>query len=299
MTTDPLPSWNDGPTKDTLVDLLHGVADIDPARRVAVFDNDGTLWCEKPNYTQFDFLVGELLEAVATTPELRVRPEYAALLDGDAEAMHAVGLIPIAHALVELSRGMGPEAFDQRVRAFFDNAVHASGRSYRALTYAPMVELLDALRDAGITPFLVTGGGAEFVRAVCEELYAIPQWHVVGTTVTYDVDDVEGVPVLRRTAQVLGDPNEGDAKVSNIRLHLGTRPILAAGNSAGDARMLDYVLGADGDGVALLVDHDDDEREYAYESVAGTFEAEPVLETARRRGWTVASMRNDWNRMFE
>jgi phosphoserine phosphatase len=299
MSSDPLPSWNDGPTKNTLVDLLHGVADIDPARRVAVFDNDGTLWCEKPNYTQFDFLVGELREAVAKAPELRTRPEYAALLDGDAEAMHAVGLIPIALALVELSAGMGPEAFDQRVRAFFDNAVHASGRSYRALTYAPMVELLDALRDVGITPFLVTGGGVEFVRAVCEDLYDIPQWHVVGTTVTYDVDDVDGVPVLRRTAQVLGDPNEGDAKVSNIRLHLGTRPILAAGNSAGDARMLDYSLGADGDGIALLVDHDDDEREYAYESVAGTFEAEPVLETARRRGWTVASMRNDWNRMFD
>jgi phosphoserine phosphatase len=295
---DPLPSWRDGAAKTTLLDLIRHIDDVDPARRVAVFDNDGTLWCEKPNYLQLDFFVWHLRDEVGRRPELADRPEYRAVLDGDHEALGSLGIVPVALALVELFDGASPEAFDQRVRTFFAEAEHPSGRPYLSMTYRPMVELLDSLRAAGVVPFIVSGGGTEFVRTVGEDLYGIPPWHVVGTAVTYTVDDVDGVPTLHRTARVLGEADEGDVKVSNIRLHLGTRPILAAGNSAGDARMLDYVLGRDGDGVALLVDHDDADREYAYESVAGTFEGEPVLQTAARRQWTVASMRDDWAEVF-
>ena len=298
MNADPLPSWRDGLPKQTLLDLLDRVDDVDPARRVAVFDNDGTLWCEKPNYLQLDFLVAQLHDEIGRRPELADRPEYRAVLDGDREAISALGLVRVALALVELFEGTAPDVFDQRVRAFFAEAHHTSGRRYPELTYRPMIELVDALRAVGVVPFIVSGGGTEFMRAVCQELYGIPPWHVVGTAVTYVVGDADGVPTLRRTSHVLGDANEGDVKVSNVRLHLGTRPILAAGNSAGDARMLDYVLGADRDGVALLVNHDDTEREYAYESVAGTFDAAPVLETAARRQWTVASMRDDWTQVF-
>lgn len=298
MIDDPLPSWREGDVKATLLGLLDRVADIDPLERVAVFDNDGTLWCEKPNYQQLDFFVAELRARTAHDADLGQRAEYRALLDGDGDAIASMGVVRVALALVELFDGMTPEDFDERIRAFFSGALHPSGRTYRSLVYLPMVELVDALRSAGIIPFIVTGGGTEFVRAVSLDLYGIPPWHVVGTTVTYAVDDVDGVPTLRRTARVLGDANEGDAKVSNIRLHLGTRPILAAGNSAGDARMLDYVQGGDRGGVTLLVSHDDAEREYQYESVAGTFDAEPVLATATRRRWTVASMRDDWLRVF-
>lgn len=298
MSADLLPSWVDGPSKQALLDLLTHVDEVDPVRRVAVLDNDGTLWCEKPAYIQFDFLVHELRGDVIRSPEHADRPEYRALLEGDDAAVRDMGLLRIALALIELFDDVAPEAFDRRIRDFFATATHPSGQSYGELVYRPMLELLDALRTAEVTPFIVTGGGTEFVRAVSQELYGIPPWHVVGTTVTYRVEDADGVPVLRRTADVLGRPDEGDVKVSNIRLHLGTRPILAAGNSAGDARMLDYALGTDGDGLALLIDHDDADREYAYASVAGTFDAEPVLETAARRQWTVASMREDWATVF-
>jgi phosphoserine phosphatase len=296
--SDPLPSWRDGPTKQAILGLLDRVDEIAPGRRVAVFDNDGTLWCEKPNYIQLDFLVAELRAGVAQTPELVQRPEYRAVLERDKEALGSLGIARVASTLIELFDGIAPEVFDERVRAFFASAQHVSGRPYPQLVYQPMVELIQALRAVGVVTYIVSGGGTEFVRAVSNDLYGIPAWHVVGTTITYDVDDVDGVPTLRRTARILGDPNEGDVKVSNMRLHLGTRPIVAGGNSAGDARMLDYVQGADRDGLALLVDHDDAGREYAYASVAGTFDAEPILETAARRQWAVVSMRDDWTQVF-
>ncbi len=295
---DLLPSWHDSDARRTIVDLLDDIDQVEPSRRVAVFDNDGTLWCERPAYPQLDFLVRELRRAMAVRPGLADRPEYRALLDGDAAAQAELGLVPIALALIEVFDGEAPAVFGRRVRDFFDTETHPSGRPYRAITYRPMIELLDALRAVGVTPFIVTGGGTEFVRAVSHDLYDIPPWHIVGTTVVHDVDDVDGLPVLHRTARVLGDANEGDVKVANIQLHLGTRPILAAGNSAGDARMLEHALGQDRDGVALLVDHDDAHREYAYESRAATFEATPVLETAAIRGWTVTSMRDDWTTVF-
>lgn len=297
-TEDPLPSWQDGEARTALLDLLARVAEVPPDRRVAVLDNDGTLWTERPSYVQQDFLVAELHRRAGADPGLRDREEYAAVLDGDMAAVEEMGRLRVAGALVELGSGTSPEDYERRVRDFFDTATHPTGRSYRAVVYRPMVELLGALRRAGITPVIVSGGGVEFVRAVSSDLYGIPPWHVLGSTVTYEVADVDGVPTLVRTGSLFGDVNEGDAKVANIRLHLGTRPVLAAGNSAGDARMLDYVQGADGDGLALLVHHDDDEREEAYESVAASFDAEPVLDTAAHRGWTVASMRDDWRHVF-
>lgn len=297
-TRDRLPSWRPGRTREALLDLLDSVDEVDPARRVAVFDNDGTLWCERPHYPQFDFLVAELRARAASDRSVQERPEYGALLDGDAPRLAELGLVRVALALVELFDGMTPTAFETQVRAFFDRARHPTGRSYRQLAYVPMLELIAALRQVGITPVIATGGGAEFVRAISHDLYGIPPWHVIGTTVTYQVEDRDGVPNPRRTATLLGEANEGAQKVANLHLHLGTRPVLAAGNSAGDAQMLDYVQGADGDGLALLLDHDDPEREFRYDSRAGTFEAEPVMVTAARRGWAVVSMRDDWRVVF-
>jgi len=262
-----------------------------------VLDNDGTLWTEKPGYTQFGFLVAELRAAVADDHGLADRSEYAAVLSGDAARIGALGVARVAGALVEVLAARTPEWFEQRVREFM-HTEHPSGRPYSATTYQPMLELLDALRVAGITPFIVTGGGTDFVRAVSEELYAIPPWHVVGSTIMHEViEGHDGAPRLQRTATLLGEANEGDTKVANLQLHLGVRPVLAAGNSAGDARMLEYTTAGDG-GLAVLVDHDDADREYAYVSEAATIEAEPVLDTAAREGWTVVSMRNDWTTVF-
>ena len=264
-----------------------------------MFDNDGTLWCEKPNYTQLDFFVAELRRAVGDRAELGKRPEYAAILDGDRAAMADLGLERLALALLELFAGLRPEEFEERARAFIMKANHPElGFPYANAIYQPMLELLELLRAHSFSTFIVSGGGTEFVRAVSRDLYGIDPEGVVGTLVIYEFVRQDGVPTLIRTARLQGEANEGATKISNIQVHLGRRPILAGGNSAGDAEMLEYAA-AGNPGLGLLVDHDDSEREYQYASEAGTFEAsEPIVETARRLGWTVASMRRDWQQIF-
>jgi len=295
-----LPSWRDGATRDAVTGFLAAATALPPAERVAVFDNDGTLWCEKPNYIQLDFLVGELIQAVEAQPRLADRAEYRAVLEGDSAAMAAMGLEHIAFSLIELCDGITPEEFDERVRRFFDLARHPErGVPYSGMRYQPMLELIDALRAIDFSVFVVSGGGTEFVRAVSEQLYGVAPEGVVGTQVAYRLDNEDGRPQLIRTTELVGDPNEGQAKIQSIQRVLGRRPILAGGNSAGDAEMLEYATANDGPSLALLVDHDDAEREYAYEGVAGTFDAaEPITVTASRLGWTVISIETDWDRVF-
>jgi phosphoserine phosphatase len=299
---DPLPSWVDGATKRKVLDFLTASAEVPPEERVAVFDNDGTLWCEKPNYPQLEFLLGELSRAVAADPALAGRAEYRALLEGDLAAQSDLGLERIAVALVELCAGIEPHEFDHSVRAFFETARHRDrGVPLREIRYQPMLELLGQLRLAGFDVFVVTGGGTEFVRAIGMDFYGVSPERVVGTRASYDfVRDADGRARLVRNAQlVASDANEGAAKVVNIQRELGRRPIFAAGNSPGDAEMLDYALdytvATGGPSLALLVDHDDAEREYRYEGVAATFEtAGSFVDMATAHGWTIASMRNDW-----
>lgn len=297
---DLLPSWRPGPTRSAVVDFLAAADRIDLDRRVAVFDNDGTLWCEKPRYVQLDFLVHELAAAVERRPELTAVAEYAAVLSGDREAMAAMGLERVAMALVDLFTGLDPEAFDARVRRFLATTIHPElGVPYQRTVYRPMIELLHAMRASGFSTYIVTGGGTEFVRAISRQLYGIEPEGIVGTLVAYDVVRTDGRLGLVRTNEVHGEVNEGEAKVANLQQALGRRPIFAAGNSIGDGAMLEYATAAAGPTMAVLIDHDDEEREYAYESEAATFEAaEPVTTTASRLGWTVVSMRRDWERIF-
>jgi phosphoserine phosphatase len=302
MTTDPLPSWNDGTTKQALVDFLAAARDVPVVERVAVLDNDGTLWCEKPNYPQLEFLLGELARAVGADPSLARREEYRALIEGDTVAQSELGLERIAVALIELCAGISPEEFDAGVRAFFAAARHRDrGVPFAELRYQPMLELLDELRRAEFDVFIVTGGGTEFVRAISHEFYGIPPERIVGTRASYDfVRLADGrAGLLRNSDLVAADANEGAAKVINIQRELGRRPIFAAGNSPGDTEMLDYAMAAHGPTLALLVDHDDADREYAYEGVAATFDAAgSFLDTAAAQGWTVASMRDDWATVY-
>jgi phosphoglycolate phosphatase-like HAD superfamily hydrolase len=295
-----LPSWRPGPTREAVVAFLDASGGIPPDDRVAVFDNDGTLWCEKPRYVQLDFFVAELARAVADRPGLADRPEYAALLGGDHAAMAELGLPRIAFALVELCEGIGPDEFDDRVRRFVAGARHPDrGVPLAATRYGPMLELLDELRRRRFCIFVVTGGGTEFVRAIAQELYGVPTEAVVGSQVGYELVRVGGLPTLRRTSELFGEVNEGAAKIANIQRLIGRRPVLGAGNSPGDREMLEYVVAADGPTLALLVDHDDAEREYEYRGEAGSFDSdESITDVAARSGWTVISMRDDWSRIF-
>jgi phosphoserine phosphatase len=301
MTDDLLPSWHDGETRSALLDFLAAADEIRPEHRLAVFDNDGTLWCEKPRYTQMDFFVWELRHAVQDRPALRAVPEYEALLDGDVHAAEALGLERIALALVALFEFMEPRSFEDRVQAFFDETRHPdSGRRYDQMIYQPMLELLRALESKGFTNAISTGGGTEFVRAISKRVYDIDQERVVGTLVTYVVVHQGDRPVLVRTNRPHeGEANEGEAKIANIQMGLGRRPAFAAGNSPGDAAMLEHTQDKEGPSLALVVNHDDAEREYAYESEAGTFDSqESIVDQATRLGWTQASMLNDWATIF-
>jgi phosphoserine phosphatase len=272
-----LDSWNDGPVRTAILDfVVDASANTAPADRVAVFDNDGTLWCERPAYIQ-EFYIRD---------QLAKRPDLAGL--------------PTVQAVLALDEGKTTDEFTTAAREWLRGFQHPRFEvPFGQLTYRPMHELLELLRAHDFSVFVITGGGVEFVRAIGEELYDVAPDNVVGSAVQVDFERRDGTVVLVRKAALLGPPNEGEPKVVNIHAHIGRRPIFVAGNSAGDREMLEYAHTGPLPSLCLVIDHDDDEREYAYESKAVTdADAEPILETAERFGWTVVSMRDDWSRVF-
>ncbi len=295
-----LESWNDGPTKSAIVDFVRRVTTdgpdyVAPQDRIAVFDNDGTLWCEKPAYIQLDFLVRRLAEQVAADPALADRKPYAAAASGDlawfgnAVTKHYQGddsdLKVLGAAMLSAHSGITVEEHAARVTAFFADAPHPTlGRPYTACGYLPMIELLRYLEANGFTCYIASGGGRDFMRPVTAAMYGIPPERVVGSSVALQYQDGE----LLTTAQpeFLDD---GPIKPVRIWGRIGRRPIFAAGNSNGDIEMLEYARG-----FRMLVLHDDAEREFDY--VAG---AERALELAKTEGWTVASMQSDWAAVFD
>ncbi|WP_280834277.1 HAD family hydrolase [Mycolicibacterium frederiksbergense] len=291
-----LASWVDGPTKSAIIDFVgHVSTEIAPEERVAVFDNDGTLWCERPAYVQLDFLVRRLAEQVGTDPTLAAKQPYIAAAAGDlgwfgdAVTKHYNGddsaLTVLAGAILSAYQGLTVEEHAERVRAFFAEAQHPSlDRPYLACGYAPMVELLRFLEDNGFTNYIASGGGRDFMRPVTTQMYGIPPERVIGSSVGLDFKD--GDLLTTANPEFLDD---GPVKPVRIWDRVGRRPILAAGNSNGDIEMLQYTQG-----LRLLVRHDDAEREFAYS--AG---AEKALQQADEHGWTVASMRDDWVRIFD
>ena len=240
-------------------------------------------------------------QSVSQDPALARQPEFAALISHDQVAIGELGLERIALALAGLCNGLTPEEFTALVRDFMSRAMHPTlDRPLRANTYQPMLELLQALRELDFALAVVTGGGTEFVRALSQDLYAVAPERVVGTLIEYDYSDAAGRPVLTRTSRLVGGANEGPVKVSNIQTQLGRRPILAAGNSGGDRQMLEWAATGAGPTLALLVDHDDDDREFRYLSAGETVaEEEPITAVGDRQGWTVVSMANDWASVFE
>lgn len=295
-----LPSWRPGPTRDALLSFLASSRDLAEEDRVAVFDNDGTLWCEQPQFVQLGFFLHELATAVAQEPALGERPEYAAALAWDTRALGALGLERVGLALAELFAGQSPDAFAARARAYVEAAEHPTlSRRWRDAVYQPMLELLDALTAHGFSNFIVTGGGTEFVRAIGWNLYRVPAERVVGTHIGYEYLVGEDGPALVRTATLSGEVNEGAAKVRLIQQHVGRRPAFAAGNSAGDVEMLLWTSTGAGPSLSLVVEHDDAEREFAYEgSEASTGRRVAMRGLGQREGWTVASIRDDWATVF-
>ena len=283
-----LPSWQPGATREAIEVFLDSAEMLPEERRVAVFDVDGTLWCERPHNPQLEFLVAELRGAVAGRPELAGRAEYRAVLEWDRAAIARLGAVNVMLALNELHAGLTPEEFDARVLTWFGATFHPDkGVPWSQTRYRPMLELIAELRARHFSVYLATGIGTEFVRVVSQRFFGVSPEGVAGAQVGYELDHGLGVPRMLRTREIVGDPNEGAAKVTNIARSLGRRPIFAAGSNIGDAEVLEYTAAAEGPSLALFVQHDDAQREYAY---AGGVTA--------GEGWAMASMKGDWSTIF-
>ena len=296
-----LDTWANGPTKSAIIDFVDRVTSeggpdyVAPHERVAVFDNDGTLWCEKPMYIQLDFLIRRFAEQADADPSLLERQPYKAAAEGDlkwfgeAVTKHYQGddsdVKPLVGAILTAHHEISVEEHRERVSAFFDATKHPTlGRPYTACGYLPMVDLLRYLEENGFTCYIVSGGGRDFMRPITSQLYGIPPERVVGSSVGLDYRD--GQLFTTSQPEFLDD---GPMKPVRLWSRIGRRPILAAGNSNGDIEMLEFTSG-----MRLLILHDDADREFDY-----TAGAEKALAQAAKDGWTVVSMRDDWTRVFD
>jgi phosphoglycolate phosphatase-like HAD superfamily hydrolase len=309
--SDPLPSWNDGAAKKAIVEFVRATTDkespkfVPPEARIATFDQDGTLWVEHPMYTQVVYCLNRVPAVVKAKPELAKVEPFKTVLSGNHEAIAKLSMDDLSKILEATLTGMSVDEFKAEVKKWLEQAKHPRWkRPYTELTYLPMIELLKYLRSNGYTPYIVTGGGQDFVRVYAEQVYGIPPEHVVGSAGgTRYAYDKNGLPFLTKEPRLLlNDNNAG--KPEGIHLMIGRRPYAAFGNSTGDRQMLEYTRAGDGARLAMLVLHDDDKREYAYgpaqglpSSKVGTF-TQALYDEATKQGWSVVSMKNDWKRIF-
>jgi phosphoglycolate phosphatase-like HAD superfamily hydrolase len=298
-----LPSWNEGDAKARIVSFVQAVTDekgkdyVPPAERIAVFDNDGTLWSEQPLYFQFVFLLDQVKAAAPAHPEWKSNPAFKALMARDQAALAAqqkqlMQLVAVANS------GMSVDAYDQTIRAWLAKARHPKfNRPYTELVYQPQVELLAYLRANGFKTYIVSGGTIEFMRPWVEKAYGVPPEQVIGSSqlVKYELRD--GKPTLTRQPK-LDFVDDGPGKPVGIYRYIGRRPILAFGNSDGDQQMLQYTAANTDPHLALLVHHDDAEREFAYDRQSKIGRLDKAWDEAVTDGWVVVSMKNDWNTIF-
>ncbi|NIV36602.1 MAG: haloacid dehalogenase-like hydrolase [Anaerolineae bacterium] len=304
-----LPSWTDTPTKKAIQDFVDSVTDeggpdyVPPSERIAVFDNDGTLWCEKPMYIQLDYLLRSLAAQAEGDPSLRSKQPWQAAREkdftwlGGAVTKHYQGddgdLHILLGGILTLSEGQAVERVEADARRFIENERHpALDLPYRDCIYQPMLELLRYLEANGFINYIVSGGGRDFMRGFARDLYGIPRERVIGSTVAYRYVEGEDGGTIEQRAE-LDVIDDGPGKPVQIWNLIGRRPILAAGNSNGDLPMMAFAGGPSLPALCLLVVHDDADREFDY--IAG---AEKVISTAQAQGWTTISMRDDWSRVF-
>jgi phosphoglycolate phosphatase-like HAD superfamily hydrolase len=302
--TDLLPSWNEGKAKQDIVAFVERVTEqggadfVAEAERIAVFDNDGTLWAEQPLYFQLLFALDRVKLLAPQHPEWSSQVPFASLLKGDVQAALAGGEPAIMQIIMATHSGMTSEEFDRIVRDWVASARHPkTGRLYTEMVYQPMLELLTYLRANGFRTFIVSGGGIDFMRPWTEEIYGIPPEQVVGSSGKTNFEIRDGIPVLMRLPEInFIDDKAG--KPVGIHQHIGRRPIAAFGNSDGDLQMLQWTCSGASPRFCLYVHHTDAEREWAYDRQSSIGRLDKGLDAASDSGWTVVDMKNDWNRIF-
>jgi len=303
--SDPLPSWNDGPAKQSIIDFVvrvtkSGDAEYVPeARRVAVFDNDGTLWAEQPIYFQVAYAMDEVKKMSGSHPEWKDKQPFEAVLDGDHKALAAAGEHGLLEIMAATHSGMTTDTYNKSVVEWLRDARHPRfDRPYTDLVYQPMLEVLSYLRANGFKTFIVSGGGVEFMRRFADKSYGIPPEQVVGSSgvVKFELSADGKAELIKEPKVEFID--DGPGKPVGINRFIGRQPIFAFGNSDGDQQMLEYTASGDGARFMGLVHHTDGVREWAYDRDSKIGKLDKALDEATAKGWTVVDMKNDWKQIF-
>lgn len=302
--TDPLPSWNDGPSRQAIIDFVtktttEGSADFIPVSdRIACFDNDGTLWNEYPVYAQFMFTFDRIRSMTTNHPEWRNEQPFKALLEGDMKQVWASSMDDLLKLVAAAQAETTTDEFAQAVSTWMDTAVNPNtGRHYNEMTYLPMIELLRYLRENGYKTFIISGSGIDFMRPWTEETYGIPPEQVVGSSYVVTYEERERNPVLFRHPEIFFvDDKEG--KPVGIHQHIGKRPVFTAGNSDGDYAMLQWTSTGPGPRFGMIIHHTDSIREAAYDSLSSIGHLQKGLTDAAKYNWVVVDMKEDWKVIY-
>ena len=299
-----LPSWNDGTSRQAIVEFVTKVTTeggegfVKQEERIAVFDNDGTLWSEQPFYFQLGFMLDRVKALAPQHPEWAEKEPFKSVLAGDLKGIAKSGEKGIVELGMETHAGMTTDEFTKIVTDWYASARHPkTGKPYNEMTFLPMRELLDYLRANGFKTYIVSGGGIEFMRPVTQDAYGIPPEQVIGSTIATEYALDGDIPVLNRLPKI-DFIDDGPGKPVGINKFIGRRPIFVAGNSDGDYEMLRWVTGGPTKGFGMIVHHTDAEREYAYDRQSEFGKLDKAWTEAESRGWTVVDMKNDWKRIY-
>ncbi|NWK56964.1 haloacid dehalogenase-like hydrolase [Verrucomicrobiaceae bacterium N1E253] len=304
LQADPLPSWNKSASKNSIIDFVNkttteGSKDyVVPAKRIAVFDNDGTLWGEQPMYFQAIFIFDRIKALAPQHPEWKNKEPFASVLKGDTKTALSGGHKAILEMAMATHAGVTTEEFNQSVRDWLATARHpTTNRPYHEMIYQPMLEVLTYLRANGFKTFIVSGGGIDFIRVFAEETYGIPPEQVMGSSIKAVYEIRNGKPTLTKLPE-LNFIDDKAGKPVGIHQHIGRRPIAAFGNSDGDFEMLEWTTAGSGLRLGVYVHHDDAKREWQYDSPSHIGQLKRGLVEAPQRGWTIISMQKDWKTIF-
>ncbi|MBK8639260.1 MAG: haloacid dehalogenase-like hydrolase [Chromatiaceae bacterium] len=304
VAADPLPSWKDGHAKQAITRFVTDVTNagsqdfVPPAQRIAVFDNDGTLWVEQPMYTQLAFILDRVKALAPTHPEWQDQQPFKAALAGDLATLGAAGTEGLLQLAIATHSGMTGDEFETTSQDWMGAARHPRFQQpYTQLVFQPMLELLAYLRGNGFKTFIVSGGGADFMRPWSEAVYGIPPEQVIGSQIQLAFAVRDGKAVMVREPKVIFI-DDGAGKPVGIARHIGRRPILAFGNSDGDLEMLQWTTGGAGRRLGLILHHTDGEREYAYDRQSPFGRLDKAMDLVPRNGWVLVSMKDDWSQVF-
>ena len=302
--TDPLPSWNDGPSKNAIISYVQDVTNkgsenfIPILERISTFDNDGTLWSEQPVYFQLFFAFDRIKELAANHPEWKTEQPFKAVLDDDMEALAKQGYNGLLQLLKVSHAGTNTEVFETIVKNWIQTAKHPTKEvSYDKLVYQPMLELLDYLRANNFKTYIVSGGGIDFMRAIVTEVYGIPEEQIIGSRIKTSFDYNNGDPEIIRLAEV-ENVDDKDGRPLNIQKIIGKKPVFAAGNSDGDIQMLQWTDSNKFKSLKILVHHTDSIREWAYDRDSHIGRLDKGIEESQAKGWNLVDMKSEWKVIY-